>query len=223
MINHQLRVKICGITKLDQARAIAQLGASALGFICVNSSPRYQEPAQIKNIIQNLSQSVDLVGVFANTSIDLIADIVNYTGLTIVQLHGNETPAFCQELKANLPEKIEIIKALRIKDETDLKNTEIYYNDVDILLLDAYHPHILGGTGKTLDWRILQKFKPPLPWFLAGGLNPDNILECLEILHPDGIDLSSGVESSPGDKDLIKVKLLFDNLTSKRIGEDRYY
>ncbi len=216
MINHQLRVKLCGITKVDQADAIAQFGASALGFICVNSSPRYLEPAPIKNIVQNLSQSIDLVGVFANTTIDLIADIVNYTGLTIVQLHGNETPAFCQELKANLPEKIEIIKALRIKDEADLKKAAIYYNDVDILLLDAYHPHILGGTGKTLDWQILQEFKPPVPWFLAGGLNPDNILECLEILHPDGIDLSSGVEISPGDKDLDKVKLLFEKLEGSR-------
>ncbi|HEY9703451.1 MAG TPA: phosphoribosylanthranilate isomerase, partial [Allocoleopsis sp.] len=171
----------------------------------------------IKNIVQNLPQSIDLVGVFANTTIDVIAEIVNYTGLTIVQLHGNENSAFCQELKANLPEKIKIIKALIIKDETDLKNAANYYNDVDILLLDAYHPQILGGTGQTLDWQILQEFKPPLPWFLAGGLNPDNILDCLEVLHPDGIDLSSGVENSPGDKDLIKVKLLFDRLNSQKI------
>ncbi|MBE9227210.1 phosphoribosylanthranilate isomerase [Phormidium sp. LEGE 05292] len=206
-----MRVKICGITKLEQGNAIAQMGATALGFICVASSPRYVSAGKISAIIQRLSQEVDCIGVFANTTIAEICQTVTATDLSGVQLHGNESPEFCQQLRQYLPE-IEIIKALRVRTTECLTNSEIYANSVDMLLLDAYHPTQLGGTGKTLDWTTLQEYKPCLPWLLAGGLTPDNIVDALSLLQPDGIDLSSGVERSPGEKDLDKVAQLFTKL-----------
>ena len=129
-----------------------------------------------------------------------------------MQLHGEESPDFCRQLRKLLPNKIEIIKAFRIKTAQSLEDLDCYQDVVDTFLLDAYHPQMLGGTGKTLDWQDLEEFKPAKPWMLAGGLTPDNILDALGRLQPDGIDLSSGVERSPGDKDLDKVALLFEEL-----------
>lgn len=206
-----MRVKICGITKLEQANAIAQMGATALGFICVPTSPRYVSVPQISRVIQGLSQTIDCIGVFANTTMAEICQTITATGLTGIQLHGNESPEFCQQLRQCLPDK-EIIKALRVRTSECLTNSEIYADSVDLLLLDAYHPTQLGGTGKTLDWVTLKQYKPRLPWLLAGGLTPDNIGDALSLLQPDGIDLSSGVERSPGDKDLDKVAQLFAQL-----------
>jgi phosphoribosylanthranilate isomerase len=206
-----MRVKICGITKAEQGKAIAQLGATALGFICVQASPRYVTASQIRTVVEQLLVQVDLIGVFANTTEEVICQTVEQAGLTAVQLHGAETPEFCQKMRYSLP-GIEIIKALRIKTAECLNQTAIYASVVDTLLLDAYHPQMLGGTGKTLDWETLQQFSPSCPWLLAGGLTPDNIEYALSALQPNGIDLSSGVERAPGDKDLVKVAQLFEKL-----------
>jgi phosphoribosylanthranilate isomerase len=113
--------------------------------------------------------------------------------------------------------EIEIIKAFRIKTPESLTAIKAYFNCIDTLLLDAYDPQALGGTGKTINWQDLQQFQPDLPWFLAGGLNPDNIVAAITNLHPDGIDLSSGVEKSPGDKDLNKVARLFNQIQPKNL------
>lgn len=207
-----MRVKICGITNLEQGRAIANFGATSLGFILVTSSPRYISPAQLASIIPYLPAPVETIGVFVDSSLEEIRQIVRSTGLSGVQLHGQETPDYCKELRQQLPE-VEIIKALRIRNAQDLANTIIYETVVNTLLLDAYHPQLMGGTGHTLDWEILQNFSPSCPWFLAGGLNPDNILEALAKTKSQGIDLSSGVELAPGDKDLGKVEKLFQNLS----------
>ena len=206
-----MRVKICGITKPEQGDAIAQLGATALGFICVPQSPRYVTAGQIKTVVEQLSVNVHCIGVFADSTIEEICQIVTAAKLTGVQLHGNETRDFCQQLRQSLP-NVEIIKALRVRTPEDLIQASAYKDCVDTLLLDAYHPQMLGGTGKTLDWKTLQKFNPNCPWFLAGGLTSDNVLNALEQLQPSGIDLSSGVEKSPGDKDLNKVAQLFEKL-----------
>jgi len=206
-----MRIKICGITKPEQGAAIASLGATALGFICVPSSPRYVTPAQIQAAITQLPHPVDCIGVFANAEMGKIAQVVAIAGLTGVQLHGSESPEFCQQLRQVLPSQ-EIIKALRVRSPADLLAAESYLQVVDALLLDAYHPKMLGGTGKTLDWTTLSQFAPSCPWFLAGGLTPDNVLVALSQLQPSGIDLSSGVEHSPGDKDLNQVARLFKKL-----------
>lgn len=206
-----MRIKICGITKPEQGKAIANLGATTLGFICVVPSPRYVTPQQIKLISEYLPKNIERIGVFAHSNLQEIVTVATAANLTGVQLHGEETPQFCQSLKQLLPE-IELIKALRVKNIDSIHDAQIYYSSVDTLLLDAYHPQLLGGTGKTLNWQDLSNFNPPLPWLLAGGLTPDNIREALAKLQPQGIDLSSGVERSPGDKNLDKVAKLFENL-----------
>ncbi|WP_088242373.1 phosphoribosylanthranilate isomerase [Calothrix rhizosoleniae] len=206
-----MRIKICGITQPSQGVAISKLGAHALGFICVSASPRYVTPSQIRTVVEVLPPTIAKIGVFANTITEEIARIVTNSGLTGVQLHGDESPAFCQQLRHYLPDA-EIIKALRIHSWEALQKAQIYSCCVDTLLLDAYHPQQLGGTGKTLNWEMLKEFSPPKPWFLAGGLTPDNILDALSYVHPHGIDLSSGVEWAPGDKDIDKVAKLFAKL-----------
>ncbi|MDJ0634492.1 MAG: phosphoribosylanthranilate isomerase [Xenococcaceae cyanobacterium MO_188.B29] len=211
-----MRIKICGITKPEQGKAIAALGATTLGFICVDRSPRYVTPQQIALITEHLPGHVERIGVFANAREQEIVGTVTEASLTGVQLHGDETPQFCQSLRKLLPSNIELIKALRIKNFDSLTNAQIYYSLVDTILLDAYHPQLLGGTGTTLNWQDLTNFQPPLPWLLAGGLTPDNILEALRKVNPQGIDLSSGVERSPGDKDLDKVKQLFQQLSREQ-------
>jgi phosphoribosylanthranilate isomerase len=206
-----MRVKICGITQPQQAVAIANLGATALGFICVPTSPRYVTSEQIQAAVAELPENIDKIGVFANASIPEITQIVIDSGLTGVQLHGDEPPEFCSLLRQRLP-NVEIIKALRVRSIEHLAQAGNYMKYIDTLLLDAYHPQQLGGTGKTLDWQMLQQFQPSCPWLLAGGLTPDNVVTALNQVKPDGIDLSSGVESTPGDKDLNKVALLFQQL-----------
>ena len=215
-----LRVKICGITKPDQGHAIAQLGATALGFICVPSSPRYVTPQQIREVMARLSVNIDKIGVFANTSLEIIREVVEETGINGVQLHGDESPEFCDRVRLLFPD-IELIKAFRVKNPEVLNQTLSYANSVNTFLLDAYHPTQLGGTGHTLDWRNLTKFQFPCPWLLAGGLTPDNILDALSEINPHGIDLSSGVERSPGDKDLTKVSHLFEKLRKKEEGRGK--
>ena len=209
-----MRVKICGITQIEQGQAIAALGANSIGFICVQQSPRYISPAQIRAIADNLSGTVDRVGVFANHDLQEISTVVKQANLTSVQLHGVESANFCLQLRQLVSQEIEIIKAFRIKAAVSLQEIADYTDYVDTLLLDAYHPQMLGGTGKTINWQDLAKFKPSLPWLLAGGLTPDNLTLALERLQPDGIDLSSGVERSPGDKDLTKVAQLFEVLNN---------
>jgi phosphoribosylanthranilate isomerase len=209
-----MRIKICGITTIDQAIAIADLGATDLGFICVPNSPRHLTLAQLQPLVAKLADGINTVGVFADFSVATISFVVTLTNLTTVQLHGTESVEFCQELRQALPQT-EIIKAWRVRAPADLDLIQTYAEVVDGLLLDAYHPAALGGTGHKLDWELLEAFKPSIPWFLAGGLTPDNIRVALNRLKPDGIDLSSGVEISPGQKDLASVARLFANLQTR--------
>lgn len=209
-----MRIKICGITTVEQGKAIAKMGATDLGFICVPSSPRYLNLTKLQPLVAALSRVANTVGVFADVAVLEIARVVGLTEINTVQLHGQESIEFCQELRVALP-NTEIIKAWRVRDLQDLAKIMAYSDIVDCLLLDAYHPDALGGTGQTLDWEKLSAFSPPIPWLLAGGLTPANICTALSQLHPDGIDLSSGVEVSPGNKNLELVDRLFTNLRSR--------
>ncbi|MER3431932.1 MAG: phosphoribosylanthranilate isomerase [Leptolyngbya sp. ERB_1_1] len=202
-----LHVKICGITKADQAIAIEKSGATAIGFICVPGTPRYIEATNIRAIAEHLS--IDRVGVFLDASIDTIQQTIAIANLNVVQLHGKESPAFCQELRSL---NVKLIKALRIQSSSDLAQSINYQSYVDVLLLDAYHPQQAGGTGLTIDWSMLKNFRPTCSWWLAGGLTPSNVSDALTLTTPDGIDLSSGLENAPGDKNLERVQTLFKQL-----------
>ncbi len=206
-----MRVKICGITDLEQGLAIANLGADTLGFICVEKSPRYVNNEIIKNIIQQLPKEISKIGVFVNENIDNVIKTVQETGLTGIQLHGEESPAICAQLREFLSD-IEIIKAFRCQNSESLTLLNSYIPVINTILLDAYQQGVYGGTGKTLNWLQLADFRPSRPWLLAGGINTDNVLTALETVECDGIDVSSGVEISPKNKDLEKVRLLFQKL-----------
>jgi len=202
-------IKICGITKSDQAQAIAQMGADALGFICVPSSPRYIDAIAIDHITSSLSSVLDLIGVFLNASANEICQTVEKGGLNAVQLHGDESPEFCHEMRSHLNKidpKIKLIKALRVKNQAGLEQAQLFSDVVEAILLDAYDPQMAGGTGKTLDWQMLRDFQPNCDWWLAGGLSPENVEQAIALVSPNGLDVSSGVERSAGDKDLFKVK-----------------
>ncbi|MBW4464496.1 MAG: phosphoribosylanthranilate isomerase [Pegethrix bostrychoides GSE-TBD4-15B] len=222
-----MRLKICGITQPEQALAIAQLGASALGFICVRQSPRYVTPAQIAQSAAALSQLPQAqqplrVGVFVDASLSEIQQVVAQAQLNGVQLHGSELPQFCQQLRAALPE-IQVIKAFRVRDAESLIQIRAYETGVDALLLDAFHPAQhpgeYGGTGQQIDWRLLQQFSPRCAWFLAGGITPESLPLALRCTTPDGIDVSSGVETAPGIKNLEKVVLLQQILAQKVLAQ----
>ncbi|MEO0984393.1 MAG: phosphoribosylanthranilate isomerase [Cyanobacteria bacterium J06639_14] len=217
-IDSSLWVKICGLIVPEQAVAIARIGADAIGLIGVQSSPRYVTPLQMRAISHALIEasfdSVERVGVLVNADVKALAEMVDVGKLTTLQLHGQESPETCTAIRQLYPD-LKLIKAFRIKSEADLASTQLYENVVDAILLDAYDPQQLGGTGKTLPWRSLQNFQPRQPWILAGGLKPENIQEALASLTPHGIDLSSGVESSPGNKSLPKVKQLFAALQNR--------
>ena len=209
-----LRVKICGITQAEQAIAITDLGIGTLGFICVRQSARWIEPEAIGAIAQTLKKhapATQRIGVFAKADLPTIQRTVELGQLTGVQLHGDEPLTFAQQVRQALPD-VELIKAVRVRDAAALDLAETFADTVDALLLDAYHPTQLGGTGHQIDWDMLRQFRPAVPWLLAGGLNPGNVTKALDLLKPWGIDLSSGVEHSPGDKDLALVKKLCHNL-----------
>jgi phosphoribosylanthranilate isomerase len=151
--------------------------------------------------------------VFVNASIGEICETVGIAGLNAVQLHGDESPEFCIELRSQLAKintrintKIKLIKAFRVKNQAGLAQAQLFSEVVDALLLDAYDPQMAGGTGRTLDWQMLRDFAPNCDWWLAGGLSPDNVEQAIALVSPSGLDVSSGVERSAGDKDLDKVQ-----------------
>lgn len=211
-----MRLKICGITNLEQAEAIASLGVDTLGFICVNDSPRYVKAEDIKVITSKLPSEISKVGVFVNQRVEEIVNIVTEAGLTAIQLHGDETPSVCAQLRELLPDR-EIIKVFRYQNQDSLAHLDDYLSLIDTILLDTYQKEVYGGTGKTFNWSELADFRPPRPWLLAGGLNSENVVLALNTLKCDGIDVSSGVESQPGEKDLNKIQQFLDHLNSVKI------
>ena len=215
-VDSSLWVKICGLTVPDQAVAIASQGASAIGFIAAPKSSRYVTPLKMQAISKALIAAgysgVERVGVFVDASLETLQEAIITGQLTTLQLHGQESPNDCRQIRQALP-NVKLIKALRIRSDADLTAVQPYETFIDAILLDAYHPHLQGGTGETLNWRSLQAFHPAKPWILAGGINPGNVNDALELLHPDGIDLSSGVELSPGHKCLEQTQMLFEKLS----------
>ena len=191
-----IKVKICGITTVEQAIEIAALPVNTLGFICYPKSPRYIPPAKIKEICQQMPPFVQTVGVFVNESAEHMIEVYQQTGLGMVQLHGLTAAA------------VPWIKAIVIKAEEDLQQISDY--NLRYVLLDAYCPEEKGGTGKKFDWSLAQKASAnsDCKIILAGGIGPENIAEAAKEVQPYGVDLSSSVEVSKGVKDIAKIKEL---------------
>ncbi len=196
------RVKICGITNIEDAVAAAEYGADAIGFVFQPKSPRAITPETAKNIVSALPPFITTIGVFVNESKREIERIIRYVGLNIVQLHGNEPPDACRLNK-------KVIKAIRVKDLTDLEPLKRY--NVSAFLLDTYSPHTMGGTGQIFNWDIAVEAKKFGRIILAGGLNHENIEEAIKWVRPYGIDVATGVESNKkGEKDHKKLKLFIE-------------
>jgi len=203
-----VKVKICGITNYRDAAAAVDMGADLLGFNFYPQSPRYIAPAKAAEIINKLPAFIDIAGVFVNESIEQIQKTKNLCQLDWVQLHGDEDPEFCKQF---LSHNVKIMKAIRVKDQTDVERADSFFTDA--ILLDAFHPEKYGGTGITFDWNIVGHIGKRI--FLAGGINPDNAVESVK-LGVYGIDVCSGIEAKPGKKDHKKMKKLFDNIKHLR-------
>ena len=196
------KVKICGITNLEDALVSAKFGADALGFNFYAKSPRYIEPEKAREIIERLPKEILKVGVFVNESLDKIAEIARTAKLDALQLHGEESPEFARELKAKTD--LEIIKAFRVSPE--FKPEDVLLYDTDAILLDAYNPKMYGGTGETLDKQIARKVKDIFPkMYLAGGLNLENVAYSIDGVFPYYVDVCSGLEHQKGIKDRVKL------------------
>ena len=204
-------IKICGITKISQARKIAQLRVNAIGVIGVKDSPRFvpeEECINIFNEVAKVSSSIERVFVIANETLETIKCINNRSSPpSIIQLHGNESIDYCRELKNKFP-TIKLWKAFRIKSINDLKIIDQYEKNIDAILLDAWDDKSLGGTGNRLPIELLINKVFKTPWILAGGISAEIIPEIFSKLRPDWIDASSRLEITPGIKDLKKVESL---------------
>jgi len=192
-----VKVKICGITNEEDAVQAVEAGADALGFVFYDLSPRCISYEKTKKIIEKLPPFVVPVGVFVNNPIRSINLAVERCGIQVVQLHGDETPSFCSGIRHK------VVKAFRVRDISSLENIRNY--PVSGFLLDAYVPGSYGGTGLTFNWETARVAKQYGPVILAGGLNAGNVRKAVESVEPYGIDVSSGVEASPGRKDHAKV------------------
>ena len=204
-------IKICGITKTSQAKSIAELKINAIGVIGVEKSPRFvpeEKCIEIFNEVEKISSSIDKVFIIANEKLEAIKHINNRsTPPSVIQLHGDESVNYCRRLKSEFP-RIKLWKAFRIKSINDFKSISQYEKNVDAILLDAWDDISLGGTGKRVPIELLFNKTFTVPWILAGGISAEIIPEIFSKLRPDGIDASSRLEVSPGNKDLKKVELL---------------
>ena len=200
--NARARVKICGITSLEDGLGAVAAGADALGFVFYPESPRYVRPEVATEICRALPPFVSRVGLFVNESQPTIAATSVLVGLDTLQLHGDETPQFCSLWRGGL----KVIKAFRIGDRHSLLALAAFTEHADAFLLDAFVPGVPGGTGKTFNWDLAREaaiYRRPI--ILAGGLTPANVQEAVTAADPFAVDVSSGVERAPGRKDLTKV------------------
>jgi phosphoribosylanthranilate isomerase len=197
------RVKICGITNLEDALLAVELGAQALGFIFYPKSPRAIKPEAARQIIAQLPPLVLSVGVFVNESAALVLEMAEIARLDWVQLHGEEPPEYCRFLYRN------VVKAIRVKDQTSLEQMKQYQGSVRAFLLDTHTSGARGGTGESFDWDLARQAKEYGPIVLAGGLKPENVAMAIRQASPQAVDVASGVEAAPGKKDHDRLRAFF--------------
>tara|TARA_B100000965_G_scaffold383976_1_gene383735 strand:- start:238 stop:912 length:675 start_codon:yes stop_codon:yes gene_type:complete len=204
-------IKICGITNTSQARSIAKFKVNAIGVIGVKNSPRFvpeEECTRIFSEVEKVSSSIEKVFVIANEELENIKYINNRsTPPSVLQLHGDESVDYCIELKHEFP-SMKLWKAFRLQSISDLNKISEYTKNIDAILLDAWDEKSLGGTGNRVPIELLINKTFKIPWILAGGISAEIIPEIFSKLRPDGIDASSRLETSPGNKDLDKVQSL---------------
>lgn len=203
-----LRVKICGLTRVEDARVALDAGAWALGFVFHRASPRYIEPAKVRILLDELAREgrrpTKSVGVFVNTPLDSVRQIQKESGISTVQLHGDESLDVTCQLR-----DLDLIKACRPGTQDDLRSMEAYWPYVSAILCDGAAPGAYGGTGTKGDWNLARELSARGPVILAGGLRAENIVEAIRVVQPYAVDLSSGVETEPGIKDPAKIAALF--------------
>ena len=196
------RVKICGITRLEDAELAASLGAWAVGFILWPGSSRAVEEAVAAGIARRVRRQTELVGVFVNPTLDEVTHAAESIGLSHVQLHGDEGPSFANEVARRTGAKV--IKAARVSGGSDLQALERFHTDFH--LLDTAAEGMRGGSGRTWDWSLAAERRSKIPMILSGGLNPDNVAGAIAAVHPYAVDVASGVEAEPGIKDHAKLE-----------------
>lgn len=212
-------MKICGITRPQDAELAVELGAWALGMVFYEPSPRRCAMEQAQLITATLRRKVELCGVFVNAPLDLIERTSDDLGLTLLQLHGDEGPAFCLEAARRTGAKV--IKAAQVSGPGDIQDLERFH--VDFHLLDARakateRQGLRGGTGETFDWDLLAARRSKVPLILSGGLGPDNVAEAIDATTPFAVDTASGTESAPGHKDPEKLRRFFARAQQVSVG-----
>ena len=201
-----VKLKVCGVTSLEDARASIDCGAEYLGFNFYLKSPRYIAPSAARDIIERLPDDVISVGVFVNEPRpEDVDEILRVSGARMAQLHGDEPPDYCASVGAE-----RVIKALRVGDDFDERRILDY--PASAVLLDAFDAKLYGGTGKTANWAVARKAARLTKIFLAGGLSPENIVEAIRAVEPFSVDVNSGVESAPGRKDANKLRRLKEEM-----------
>ena len=215
MLETKTLVKICGITSVEQAIQVAKLGTNAIGIISVDESPRYISPEKKKEIFKSLKDlypNIDRVSVVKDSPIDsIIKSFLGEPNETIIQLHGDEDIDYCQKLKQQIP-NVGLWKAFRIKNKKDLDKIKPYENFIDAILLDSWNKETYGGSGKRIKQKYLEDLSFSKPWWIAGGVSTEWIGEILKNIKPNGIDISSSIEMSPGIKDLEKTKQIIKKI-----------
>lgn len=201
-----VKIKICGITNPEDAAWAVSAGADALGFVLYRKSPRYVEPAVVRNIVASLPPFILPIGVFVNEEAAVVRHLVDDCGLAMAQLHGDETAAYCHTLGRPA------LKALRLRDRGTFLALAEFQEDARVrgFLIDAFSEQAYGGTGQTVDWTLAAEAARSAPIILAGGLTPENVFSAIQQVRPYGVDVSSGVEARPGKKDPAKVKAFIE-------------
>jgi phosphoribosylanthranilate isomerase len=199
---HAPKIKFCGITNLDDAERAVAAGAWAIGLIFWPNSPRRCEFVAAAEIAAALKRRVEITGVFVNATLDHVTEMAEAVGLTMLQLHGEEGPAYCAEAARRTGCKV--IKAVRVRSGADVRALASFHTDYH--LLDSYTAGVPGGTGETFAWEIARAHRGPAPVILSGGLNPANVAEAIATVHPFAVDVASGVERRPGEKDPEKLQ-----------------
>jgi len=193
------KIKICGITNLNDALTAVNLGADALGFVFYPQSPRFISPDKAKKIRQKIPPFTLCIGVFVNARKGEVLQIARECHLDALQFHGNESPEYCSSFSA-----YKVIKSFALKTRSDLKSITHY--NIHAILIDAYDPAHYGGTGKKADWELARQAKKFGPLILAGGLTETNVQEAIKVVSPYGVDVSSSMEKRPGVKDTVKLR-----------------